>query len=158
MISSSPVELRGRRLPRAAVLVVRHEHLTPLHCATLYPPVYLPSTRRFRFGNSAYQTHNTKLHQIYQHTLPWDRLYSSSYLSHIFTHHCLELTPYRHTEVRLGFQLHPCSRSAQLAVDRARVQHLARHIEVSLNRLTMIDILNESPNQVLQYLHTLSHL
>ena len=46
----------------------------------------------------------------------------------------------------------------QCAVDRARVQHLARHIEVSLNRLTMIDILNESPNQVLQYLHTLSHL
>ena len=50
------------------------------------------------------------------------------------------------------------SMQPQCAVDRARVQHLARYIEVSLNRLTMIDILNESPNQVLQYLHTLSHL
>ncbi len=46
----------------------------------------------------------------------------------------------------------------QCAVDRARVQHLARHIEVSLNRLTMIDILNESPNQVLLYSRKLSCL
>ena len=38
------------------------------------------------------------------------------------------------------------------AVDRARVRHLARHLEVSLNLLTIIDILNEIPNRVLQYL------
>ena len=56
------------------------------------------------------------------------------------------------------FQSSAQSMQPQCAVNRARVQHLARHIEVSLNRLTMIDILNESPNQVLQYLHTLSHL
>ena len=36
------------------------------------------------------------------------------------------------------------SMQPQCAVDRARVQHRARHIEVSLNRLTMIDILNYS--------------
>ena len=79
------------RLPRAGgSLVVRHEQLT-CHCV----PTLLHSV-------TVYQAiHNTKLLQIYQHTLPWDRLYSSSYLSHIFTHHCLELTPYRHTEVRL---------------------------------------------------------
>ena len=56
------------------------------------------------------------------------------------------------------FQSAAQSMQPQCAVDRARVQHLARHIEVSLNRLTMIDILNESPNQVLQYLHTHSYL
>jgi len=39
----------------------------------------------------------------------------------------------------------------QCAVDRARVRHLARHPEVNLNLLTMIDILNESPDQALQY-------
>ena len=50
------------------------------------------------------------------------------------------------------------SMQPQCAVDRARVQHLARHFEVSLNRLTMIDILNESPNQVLQNSHTHSYL
>jgi len=50
------------------------------------------------------------------------------------------------------------SMQPQCAVDRARVQHLARHLEVSLNLLTMIDILNESPNQVLQYSHTYSYL
>ena len=39
----------------------------------------------------------------------------------------------------------------QCAVDRARVRHLARHPEVNLNLLTMVDILNESPDQALQY-------
>ena len=56
------------------------------------------------------------------------------------------------------FQSSAQSMQPQCAFDRARVQHLARHIEVSLNRLTMIDILNERPKQVLQYLHTHSHL
>jgi hypothetical protein len=40
------------------------------------------------------------------------------------------------------------------AVDRARVRYLERHLEVSLNLLTIIDILNEIPNRVLQYLRT----
>ena len=39
----------------------------------------------------------------------------------------------------------------QCAVERARVRHLARHPEVNLNLLTMVDILNESPDQALQY-------
>ena len=47
MISSSPVELRGRRLPRArgpaAVLVVRREQLTyhcvAYHCVWVWPTV-----------------------------------------------------------------------------------------------------------------------
>ena len=69
------------RVPAAAFLV-RHEQLT-CHCV----PTLLHSV-------TVCQTiHNTKQHQIYQHTLPWDWLYSSSYLSHIFIHHCLELAP-----------------------------------------------------------------
>ena len=42
----------------------------------------------------------------------------------------------------------------QCAVERARVRHLARHPEVNSNLLTMVDILNESPNQALQYSRT----
>ena len=36
-------------------------------------------------------------------------------------------------------------------VERARVRHLARHPEVNLNLLTMVDILNKSPDQALHY-------
>ena len=39
----------------------------------------------------------------------------------------------------------------QSAVERARVRHLARHPEVYSNLFRMVDILNESPNQALQY-------
>ena len=42
----------------------------------------------------------------------------------------------------------------QFAVERARVRHQARHSEVNLNVLTMVDILNESPDQALQHSHT----
>jgi len=40
----------------------------------------------------------------------------------------------------------------QCLVERARVRHLARHPEVNLILLTMVDILNKSPNQALHYL------
>ncbi len=44
------------------------------------------------------------------------------------------------------------SMQPQCLVERARVRHLARHPEVNLNLLTMVDILNKSPNQALHYL------
>jgi hypothetical protein len=53
-----------------------------------------------------------------------------------------------------GFQFSAPSMQPPCAVDRARVRYLERHLEVSLNLLTIIDILNESPNRVLQYLRT----
>ena len=41
------------------------------------------------------------------------------------------------------------------SVERARVRHLARHSEVNLNLLTIVDILNESPKQALTiHVHT----
>ena len=39
----------------------------------------------------------------------------------------------------------------QRAVDRTMVRHLARHPELNLSRLIMVDSFNESPYQVLQY-------
>ena len=47
----------------------------------------------------------------------------------------------------------PLFMQPQCAVERARVRHLARHPEVNLNLLAMVDILNESPDQALQYSH-----
>ena len=44
------------------------------------------------------------------------------------------------------------SMQPQCLVERARVRHLARHPEVNLNLLTMVDILNKSPNQAIHYL------
>ena len=52
---------------------------------------------------------------------------------------------------RKKFQSAALFMQPQCAVDRARVRHLVRHPEVNLNLLTMIDILNESPHQALQY-------
>ena len=43
------------------------------------------------------------------------------------------------------------SMQPQCLVERARVRHLARHPEVNLNLLTMVGILNKSPNQALHY-------
>ena len=44
------------------------------------------------------------------------------------------------------------SMQQQRAVDRTMMRHLARHLELNLSQLIMVDSLNESPNQVLQYL------
>ena len=44
----------------------------------------------------------------------------------------------------------------QCSVERAKVGHLARYPEVNLNLLTMVDILNKSPDQTLYY--SLTHL
>ena len=52
------------------------------------------------------------------------------------------------------FQFSGPSMQPQRAIDRTRVRHLARRPEVNLNLLTMVGILNESPNQYLQYLRT----
>ena len=43
------------------------------------------------------------------------------------------------------------SMQPQCLVERARVRHLARHPEVNLNLLTMVDILNKSPDQALHF-------
>ena len=43
------------------------------------------------------------------------------------------------------------SMQPQCLVERARVRHLERHPEVNLNLLTMVDILNKSPDQALHY-------
>ena len=53
--------------------------------------------------------------------------------------------------IRDELQSAPLFMQPQCAVERARVRHLARHPEVYLNLLTMVDILNESPDQALQY-------
>ncbi len=45
------------------------------------------------------------------------------------------------------------SMQQQRPVGRTMANHLARHPELNLSRLIMVDSLNESPYQVLQYLY-----
>ena len=63
----------------------------------------------------------------------------------------IRVTGFKYLIVEENLFQGPSMKQQQRAVDRTMANHLVRHPELKLSRLIMVDSLNDSPYQVLQY-------